>query len=301
MKNYLRFLVINKFNKLAIGTAQFGFHYGINNIAGKTKVEEVSKIIEFCIHVGINCIDTAANYGEAEKILGKHDLTSFDITTKLSEIPNECRDVNGWIQNQVFNSAEKLNLTKLDCLLLHQPIQLLGKHGDQIFESLMSLKSQNVIAKFGISIYSPQELAEIYKRYNFNVIQAPVNVVDRRFEETGWLDHLQISGTEFQARSIFLQGLLLQNSRTRKKKFHTWNNLWNIWENWLVENNQNPLSICLNHVLNKSEISKVLIGFETLNQLITIVDSISSKSFQLPTGLSSKDEMLLHPYNWNII
>tara|TARA_B100000787_G_C16033236_1_gene223688 strand:- start:9 stop:149 length:141 start_codon:yes stop_codon:yes gene_type:complete len=34
--------------KISIGTAQFGFNYGITNFDGKVKFSEIEKIIRFC-------------------------------------------------------------------------------------------------------------------------------------------------------------------------------------------------------------------------------------------------------------
>jgi aryl-alcohol dehydrogenase-like predicted oxidoreductase len=58
-----------KVNKLGIGTVQFGLDYGISNQNGKVK--DVSEILEFCKESGIDTIDTASAYGDAEERLGK--------------------------------------------------------------------------------------------------------------------------------------------------------------------------------------------------------------------------------------
>ena len=55
--------------KFVIGTAQFGSKYGISNTSGKTKTNEVKKILSL-LDKKIYYIDTSTNYGKAEKILG---------------------------------------------------------------------------------------------------------------------------------------------------------------------------------------------------------------------------------------
>ena len=57
-------------NNLCIGTAQFGFDYGITNTKGKLDFNEVQEILGFAADCGINYIDTAQDYGSAEKIIG---------------------------------------------------------------------------------------------------------------------------------------------------------------------------------------------------------------------------------------
>ena len=71
--------------RLSIGTAQFGFNYGITNFKGKVKINQIAKILRFCKKNKLNNLDTAIGYGKSEKILGKFKLDNFLITTKLQE------------------------------------------------------------------------------------------------------------------------------------------------------------------------------------------------------------------------
>ena len=72
--------------KLSIGTAQFGFKYGICNRNGIVNNKEVKKIIQFCKLKNINSIDTAQGYGRSHRILRSLNLKNFKITTKISNI-----------------------------------------------------------------------------------------------------------------------------------------------------------------------------------------------------------------------
>ena len=164
----------------------------------------------------------------------------------------------------------------------------------------MSLKRQGIICGYGISLYSPDELAVLIERYHFDVIQAPASVVDRRFKISGWLSHLSSLSMEFQARSIFLQGLLLQSQKKRLIQFQKWTYLWDFWDGWLLDNKLNALEACLNYILFEPGIDRVVIGIDSQKQLANIVKSIDKVSCQVPLDFSCDDEMLLHPYNWSI-
>ena len=63
--------------KLSIGTAQFGFKYGICNKEGIVSHQQVSKIIQFCKSKKIYSIDTAQGYGKSHKILGSLNIANF--------------------------------------------------------------------------------------------------------------------------------------------------------------------------------------------------------------------------------
>ena len=57
-------------NKIALGTAQVGMSYGINNKRGKIPLSEVFEIFNKAIASGVNMLDTAYSYGDSEKIIG---------------------------------------------------------------------------------------------------------------------------------------------------------------------------------------------------------------------------------------
>ncbi|MDX7819592.1 aldo/keto reductase, partial [Aeromonas caviae] len=58
--------------RLALGTVQFGLDYGISNHDGKVNDEELDAIIALARQAGIDTLDTAQAYGNAEQRLGLH-------------------------------------------------------------------------------------------------------------------------------------------------------------------------------------------------------------------------------------
>ncbi len=77
--------------QLGIGTVEFGQNYGISNKTGKTPEAEVEKILYLAENAGIRTIDTAAHYGDSEKILGRllKPNHSFQIITKIPSMNKE--------------------------------------------------------------------------------------------------------------------------------------------------------------------------------------------------------------------
>ena len=55
--------------ELCLGTVQFGMDYGIRN-QKKPTLDESIEILEYAVRNGIDTIDTAYNYGDAEKVVG---------------------------------------------------------------------------------------------------------------------------------------------------------------------------------------------------------------------------------------
>ena len=67
--------------KLALGTVQFGLNYGVSNRSGKTKTDEVKRILKLAKSASLNTIDTAAAYGDAEAVLGNCAIDDFNAFT----------------------------------------------------------------------------------------------------------------------------------------------------------------------------------------------------------------------------
>ena len=70
---------------------------------------------------------------------------------------------------------------------------------------------------------------------------------------------------EIHTRSIFLQGLLLEDKIP--KKFITYNRKFNQLDSWVKLNNISKLDACIQYVLKFPEIDKIVVGFNSLDQL----------------------------------
>lgn len=73
----------NSISKMTLGTVQLGLNYGIANNEGKPDEEKAFRILDSALASGVNCIDTAAIYGDSEKVIGKYLADSY---TRRSEI-----------------------------------------------------------------------------------------------------------------------------------------------------------------------------------------------------------------------
>lgn len=286
-------------SKLALGTVQFGLNYGVANKFGIVEPSEVKKIFLLAKKSKINLIDTAIGYGQSEKIIGKIGILDFNFISKLPAIPPNCSDVDTWVEYNVKNSLLRLGVKSLYGLLLHKPKDLLGSSGKKLINALKRIKSKNFVKKIGISIYDPSELDLVMHLMKIEIVQTPLNIIDRRLENSGWMSKLYKAKVEIHARSVFLQGLLLMSKQERPYKFNRWSSLWKIWDEWLKDNKITALEATIQHAISVSEISKVIIGVDTKQQLEQII--IASKEVLQKTSseLNTNDIQLLNPTHWN--
>jgi aryl-alcohol dehydrogenase-like predicted oxidoreductase len=285
--------------QLAIGTAQFGLNYGINNHTGQVQPTEIQHILNAAKKAGVSTLDTAIAYGESEKALGNNDLSGFNLITKLPAIPNGCSDIHQWINEQITASLTRLNIEKLDAVLLHRPEQLLQSNGAELYQALLQMKQTEKCKRIGVSIYAPEELTSLITRFNLDIVQLPINVFDQRVVHSGWLKRLQDKNIAVHVRSLFLQGLLLIPERERPIAFNAWQPQWQAWQQWLTEQNISPLEGCLRPFLAMPGIEKLVIGIDSLKQLTEIIQVFSQPALVLPQELSCTDVRLLNPSFWS--
>jgi aryl-alcohol dehydrogenase-like predicted oxidoreductase len=285
--------------KISLGTAQFGLDYGVSS---RTRVndDEVKKILEFARDSGVTDIDTATTYGESEKILGFWNIKEFKITTKIPEVPEEVQYVDDWVQQIINNSLINLRSKKLKAVLLHRPNQLLLPFGEKIWDSLKTAKEAEIVDKIGYSIYSPQDLDKLYEKFKPDIVQLPINIFDKRFESSGWLDILSDDKCEVHSRSVFLQGLLLLENNNRPNYFSYWNNVFEAYQIHLDKNKLTKLDAALHHVLNQKKLTRVVVGVDSLTQFKEIIKS-SEKNLEIePFKFNLDDEQLLNPMYWKL-
>jgi aryl-alcohol dehydrogenase-like predicted oxidoreductase len=284
---------------LALGTAQFGLDYGVANKGGQIEPDMAAAIISRAWAVGMDTVDTAIGYGQSEQRLGEIGVHSWRIVSKLPEYPRDCPNIIEWVNSSVEGSLARLGVGRLHGLLLHRPQQLLGHGGHELYRAMVRIKDSGKVGKIGISIYSPDELDMIWPHFQFDLVQSPFNVFDRRLATTGWLQKLNREGVEVHVRSVFLQGLLLAGNDGVPVGFQRWSSLWAAWHSWLRDVSCSPIQAALGHVLAFPEISRVIVGVDSLEQLDEILRGASLRQGVAPQVLMSEDLDLINPTRWS--
>lgn len=285
--------------KFALGTVQFGLDYGVANSSGRVTVQEANAILELAQACGMDTLDTAITYGDSETVLGQLGVGQLKIITKLPEVPEDCKDVVQWVHDQIQQSTERLGVKQLYSVLLHRPAQLLEKMGPALYDALHSIKAQGTARKIGVSVYDPAELEALFNNYALDLVQAPLNILDRGLVESGWASRLHDAGIEVHTRSAFLQGLLLMPASQRPAKFNRWENVWRTWDGWLESEALTPVQACLRYLTNLSKIDRVVVGVDTAAQLNQIIEAADGKLATLPEFDSLQDARLINPASWS--
>lgn len=282
---------------ISIGTAQFMNNYGVNRVLKKFNLHEKKKLIKSAQNNKVLHIDTAFSYGNAHKELGKIGVKKFKVTTKLPILSTKIKNLDKKITNLIFQARKDLKIKKIDTLLIHSYKNLVELNKWKYLESLKNVKSKGLVSNIGISLYKINEVSKILKFWRPDVIQLPYNIFDREIESKKFLPLLKRRKIKVQIRSVFLQGLLTRNKRP--KKFLKWKKIFDKWFKWCQKNNLEPKIAALLFVKNNKILDKIIIGFESSEQLKDLLKIKKIKKKYTFPKIKCNDRKLLDPSNWS--
>jgi len=285
-------------NRIVLGGAQLGLPYGVLNGGETLSREEVARILDTAVGQGIDSIDTAIAYGQSELLIGETAQNRFNIISKLPPLPSEVSNVSEWVHMQVDASLARLKCKSLDALLLHRPQDLVEQHGAELYAAINSLKIKKIIQRFGISIYAPDELDGIIGKFDIDVVQAPLNVFDRRI--LGVIDQLTARNIEVHVRSVFLQGVLIASPKDRPQRFQPWSEHFAQFDTWVHSTGLSAMACCLGFALQQPGVAKLVIGTTSAESLVEIMNSVPNMYLEVPADLQSSSEQLIDPRIWSV-
>lgn len=90
--------------------------------------------------------------------------------------------------------------------------------------------------------------------------------------------HIKKNKIIFVARSVFLQGALVQNINKNYKYFNSYKNKFEFWFDWCKNKKISPIKACLDYIKKFKEVDYVIIGFNSYVEFKEILSSYKKKS-----------------------
>ena len=154
--------------------------------------EQAETILNAVLDAGVNWIDTAADYGSSEELIGKFAAarrSEFILATKTGcslidagdhdETPHDfSRD---HMIGNIDQSLRRLKTDKLDFIQIHNPTVAQAEE-HRIVDTLAEICADGTVGSFGISSRSP-DLATFIDWNVFDVFQIPYSALDRGHED----------------------------------------------------------------------------------------------------------------------
>lgn len=301
----------NRFSisKLTLGTVQLGMPYGINNTSGQPAVSSSHELLDFAMHNGINALDTARIYGNAETVIGSFaGKRQFTIITKFKLSDEALGDSNKALteaRESLKGSCNTLGIEKIPVCLFHQNSAQSAEKANKILPFVVdALKKEGLIEEGGISVYQPADLSKITEWAMIRHVQVPVNLFDGRIFCDHIIETLQANDVCVFARSIFLQGLILMTEDqvpasmnfaiAPLKKLHR----------IASENGKTVKEMAFAFVRDTVGITSLVVGAETIGQLKENIDLLSTPALspelyrEIKNCFANMPELLITPAQW---
>ena len=272
------------YSKLILGTANFIHPYGFYQKDIKTLQSELDRVITLSLEKKVTAIDTAVHYGSLSDITElQKKFRKFKIINKIK--PNQ-------------TELQGLDLSFTNTLLLHiDPRQKIDTKF--LIKLLLNAKKKRSKINVGVSIYGENDIeSDVYEVCD--VVQLPVSVLDNTLLHSGFIQRLKSKNIQVHARSIFLQGTLLNNPKNLRGKVACLSPSIEKLQLFCREKNYSPLQVCLNFVIRNELIDFSVCGFNSYSELSQLLQL----ERQLPLDLSDMPDFavdnlaMLKPYNW---
>ena len=260
--------------RIFLGTAQLVNAYGAVKLKSTKSKKQIFRFLDYAVENGINKFDAAPIYN-SEDVIGEfiksNKLSNIKISTKIPLLPTIRNDHKIEFIKRSLHLSQKKIKTNIYTLFLHD-------EKDSYFfleniNKIENIKREFGIKHFGLSVYSSKILNFINKTGNVFAIQFPYNFANTEII-TVKKSHILF------ARSIFLQGLLLNKEIKKKipKKLilaHT------KYFNTIKTKKLNPLELCVNYAFNQKRLNYLVVGCDNIDQLRQLLNS--------STNVESKD------------
>ena len=281
--------------KFIIGTANFNSKYHIRK-KKKINLSLKKKILNTAKRNGINFIDTAPDYSNSEKIIGKMNSSNFKIISKIQKI-NKKKKMNqsiSLVQN-IKNTLKNLRTKKIHGLLVHN-VQDLLKNKKYYLEAFRSLKDKKLVNYIGVSLYNSEDIFKILKFWKPDIIQIPYNIIDRRIEKKKFINSIKKNKIKLHVRSIFFKGILT-DKKNFPSKLKKWKDKVDKWFLWCHENNIQPFEASYLFVKENKLIDNFVISFDDPQQILQLLKIKNLRKLNYP-DIKSYDKKFINPYNW---
>lgn len=300
-----------KLSSFMLGTVQLGMEYGLGADKAKPSEEKAIAVLDRAMELGVNCLDTANNYGDSEAIIGrwlakrKEEKKQLPwVVTKIGPLKHGSYDV---LRDDIFRQTEdccrRLDMDILDCLMIHD-FESYATDPDSVRKIFEEMKSQNLYRYSAISAYSRHDYG-VLADSGFDAVQIPLNVFDWTQIDNGGMEKLEKSGMMVYTRSVFLQGLVFHTPEDLDPRmafcFPYLRKYLELCEEFCLS----PAVLALSYVLSVPGVTAAVLGCDNVKQVENNCDlfdqtvKLTDEQFhKLRNAFCDVDPRVLNPGTW---
>ncbi len=273
--------------KLCLGTVQFGMDYGVFNTPKKDP-EYCINCLDYATQNGIDAIDTATAYGDAERIVGeflsRKTICRERLYISTKHLPNILDDYNqenyvNVIRENLQKSLATLNTDYVDAYYFHSSRYAFQP---ELLEAISIMQKEGLAKTVGVSVYYPEEAMACFNNSYINCIQAPYSIFDHRMKENGVFETGSENGFNIDVRTVFVKGLIrLKDDEIPEHLIKAKPILANL-DMICEETGYSRIELAMGYVKREKEINHLVFGVRSIEQL---KEDISAFGKDIPNSL----------------
>lgn len=310
-------------SEISLGTVELGLDYGFPGTAHfqKPPTPEAVRLLHRAVDSGINLIDTARIYGDAEEIIGMalQEMTYRPYIASKVVIPPDpgysgpfpappqrnmgVKQLRHEIMGSIETSLNALHVDTIDLMLIHNTTVEALKRED-ILSCFEEAREQGKIRFIGASIYGEVVPLEVLKNPIFQALQVPFNLLDQKMADQVFPQAAQQKVGIF-VRSAFLKGVLTDQVDNIPKRLSPLRKAALGVLKVLGEEVSSLADVALRFCLSFTQISSVIIGVRSIPELESNLTALNRSRFPPDIlrrlgDFSIDDEKLVTPTYWDL-
>jgi aryl-alcohol dehydrogenase-like predicted oxidoreductase len=186
-------------------------------------------------------------------------------------------------------------------LLLHDAEDLLIPGGGRLVRRLTDIRERGTATKIGVSIYDGDQLNAVLERFQPDIVQLPLSILDQRLIRSGHLKRLKSLGVEIHARSLFLQGLMFMDLDHLDPFFKPISKSLSQLRLATQEQGLTPLAAALSFGLAQAELDRIVVGVCSLVELNQIIEAVATETTSMDfSRFAISNPTFVNPSLWRL-
>jgi len=279
---------------LGLGMAPAIPQYGLHGSRHSPYLK--SALVRQAVESGIGYIDTAANYGDAERYLGELSQTLAEkqirVCTKLTKTE---------FPGGLHSSLERLRCDRLDTLLLHSPTNEDLLDGS-VAEAFGVVREMDRVSRTGASTYGTQTALSALEQPWCDVLQVEHSILNPSVAP----DVTKSRGDlELVVRSVLCKGLLTERRRHMPAGYAEIVSLVDDLEKLAVDWDYTLPELAVRYAMDTPGVNVVLIGVGNPIELETVLSAqerepLEKAQMLLLGQFDRSSNPAVHPEQWKL-
>ena len=303
-------------SEIGLGTVELGIDYGIRTgqNTNQPSEQDAGRLLNHALDQGVNLIDTAADYGTSEEIIGRAlrgRREEYVLATKSlhwSDKGLPVTEVRERVETSIDQSLRHLGTDVIDLMQIHGRdvpfLEIMMVEEGDVFDVLDRARQAGKIRYIGYSSYSEEAAQAVIDNGQWDTLQIAYSIFDQRNALT-IIPAAAAGDMGVIIRSALLKGALTEKSKHLPERLAPLAERTRALESLLATGHPTIPQLALRFVLSNTAISSIIVGADRIphvEEAVSVSDGVGLPNhiYDQTLSLAIDDPELINPSTWGI-